>query len=66
MRLRIFFLLMVLSPVLSAQEEASYEKYREDQFYFGISYNLLLDLPEEASRKTSPMACRAGLSAISP
>lgn len=60
MRLRIFLFLMVLSPVLRAQEEASYEKYREDQFYLGISYNLLLDLPEQVSQKNLSYGLQGG------
>mgnify|MGYP001198249213 FL=1 len=60
MRLRIFLLLMVLSPVLRAQEAGSYEKYREDQFYIGISYNLLLDLPEQVSQKNLSYGLQGG------
>lgn len=60
MRLRIFLFLMVFSPVLCAQEGAAYEKYREDQFYVGISYNLLLDLPEQVSQKNLSYGLQGG------
>lgn len=60
MRVRIFLFLMVFSPVLCAQGEASYEKYREDQFYVGISYNLLLNLPEQVSQKNLSYGLQGG------
>lgn len=34
--------------------------YREDQFYLGMSYNLILDLPEGVSQSNLPYGLQAG------
>jgi hypothetical protein len=49
----IFGILMLAGWTLSSQQADStalWEKYREDQFYLGLTYNLLLDLPDGVSQ----------------
>lgn len=60
-RVLALFLLGPLS-VLSQDPNPPAENafYREDQFYLGLSYNLLLDLPEGVSQSNLPYGLQAG------
>lgn len=50
----IFGILMLAGRTLMSQgadSTALWDKYREDQFYLGLNYNLLLDLPDGVSQE---------------
>jgi hypothetical protein len=55
-------LLSLLTFSLHAQDAqpSSLEPYREDQFYLGVSYNILLNLPGEASQSNLSYGLQAG------
>ena len=58
----LLILLTSLCFTLQAQEveETSLERYLEDQFYIGVTYNILLNLPEEASQNNLSYGLQAG------
>jgi len=58
----LLFLLSLLSFSLHAQQapQPSPERYLEDQFYIGVSYNILLKLPEQASQSNLSYGLQAG------
>ncbi len=55
MRVFFFFFLLCASSILFAQTEQTqninYDKYFEDQFYLGISYNELMNKPSGVNRR---------------
>lgn len=58
----LLILLTSLSFALHAQEaeETSLERYLEDQFYLGVTYNILLNLPDGASQSNLSYGLQAG------
>ena len=58
----LLILLTSLSFALHAQEseDTSLERYLEDQFYIGVTYNILLNLPDEASQSNLSYGLQAG------
>lgn len=58
----LLILLSLLCFSLNAQqvEQPSLERYLEDQFYIGVSYNILLNLPREASQSNLSYGMQAG------
>lgn len=58
-----FSILLFASLAVSGQgadTTALWEKYREDQFYLGLTYNLLLDLPDGVSQKNLSYGLKGG------
>ena len=58
-----FFILLSTCWSLIGQEQDSthlWDKYREDQFYLGITYNLLLDLPDGVSQSSLSYGLKGG------
>ncbi len=52
MKRLIFFLLLLSGPVMLAQDtipEPYDQKYREDQFYIGLTYNVITDVPDDVA-----------------
>lgn len=58
----LLILLSLLCFSLNAQqvEQPSLERYLEDQFYIGVSYNILLNLPREASQSNLSYGMQVG------
>jgi len=58
----LLILLTSLSFALHAQEseDTSLERYLEDQFYIGVTYNILLNLPDGASQSNLSYGLQAG------
>ena len=59
---KLLILLSFLSCTIYAQEaeKTSLEFYREDQFYIGVSYNILLNLPDGATQSNLSYGLQAG------
>jgi len=58
----LLILLTSLSFAMHAQEseDTSLERYLEDQFYIGVTYNILLNLPDGASQSNLSYGLQAG------
>ena len=53
----VFLFLLFLNSIIWAQQDSLFvvepdDKYVEDQFYFGINYNLLVSAPDNASQSS--------------
>ncbi|MEJ2163156.1 MAG: porin family protein [Robiginitalea sp.] len=63
MKYGILFISLLFSLTLRAQADVvpdQDQRYREDQFYLGVTYNLLLDLPQRVSQNGLSYGLQSG------
>lgn len=60
--LRPLFYLLFLLPMVSGGQELILpdQEYLEDQFYFGLSYNIILNRPEDVSQRSLSYGIQGG------